>query len=230
MNFIAIIPARGGSKGILNKNLVEVNSKPLISFTIEESLKSRYLKRILVSTDDKNITNVALSSGIEVPFKRPKNISLDSTPMIEVLKHAVKWINAKNIPYTALVLLQPTSPLRKASHIDEAIEVFLSKRNVSSVVSVVKIPHQFSPISALKLNAGILQSYETNKLTYNLRQNKPTFYARNGPAILIVSKKTIENNELYGKKSLPYIMPKSNSLDIDDYEDLNEFKKILDMK
>ena len=230
MNFIAIIPARGGSKGIPNKNLIEVNSKPLISFTIEESLKSRYLKRIIVSTDDKNINNLALSSGIEVPFRRPKNISLDSTPMIDVLKHAVKWINAKNISYKALVLLQPTSPLRKANHIDEAIELFLSKRNVSSVVSVVKIPHQFSPISALKLNGGILQSYENNKITYNLRQNKPTFYARNGPAILIISKKTIENNELYGKKSLPYIMPKSNSLDIDDYEDLNEFKKILDLK
>ena len=104
MNFIAIIPARGGSKGIPNKNLIEVNSKPLISFTIEESLKSRYLKRIIVSTDDKNIANLALSSGIEVPFRRPKNISLDSTPMIDVLKHAVKWINAKNIPYKALYI------------------------------------------------------------------------------------------------------------------------------
>ena len=228
MSIFAIIPARGGSKGIVRKNLALILNKPLISFSITAAIKSKLVDRVLVSSDDEEIIQVAKSFGAEIPFKRPDEISSDQTAMIDVLKHMVNYLVGKNELIEAIVLLQPTSPLRTEKHIDEAISKFRSS-NASSVVSVVEVPHQYNPYSVLSLN----QNGELNPIldkTFNRRQDKPKFYARNGPAILVVSPSVILDDELYGSTSLPYFMTKENSLDIDKKEDLVEACRILERR
>src|SRR5690606_12646538 len=120
--FLAVIPARGGSKGIPNKNIVDVNGKPLIQYTVEAALNSKYLDRIIVSTDSLEIAKVAKACGAEVPFLRPAELATDTSKTIEALLHAVREISTSNLRYDYLVLLQPTQPLRQSFHIDEAVE------------------------------------------------------------------------------------------------------------
>jgi len=137
----------------------------------------------------------------------------------------VSYLVDKNESIEAIVLLQPTSPLRTEKHIDEAISQFLSSK-ASSVVSVVEVPHQFNPYSVLSLNKnGELKPIKDK--VFKRRQDKPKFYARNGPAILVVRPSVILNNELYGLTSFPYFMTKEDSLDIDKKEDLEEAFRIL---
>ncbi len=222
---IAIIPARGGSKGIIRKNLSLICNQPLIGYSIKAAIKSKLIDRVIVSSDDEEIIQVAKSFGAEVPFKRPDEISSDQTAMIDVLKHMVSYLVDNNESIEAIVLLQPTSPLRTEKHIDEAISQFRSSK-ASSVVSVIEVPHQFNPYSVLSLNQnGELRPIKDK--TFTRRQDKPKFYARNGPAILVVSPSLILDNELYGQTSLPYFMTIEDSLDIDKKEDLEEAFRIL---
>ena len=226
MNSIAIIPARGGSKGIYRKNIVKIGNIPLIGFTIMAAKKSKYLNKIIVSTDDQEIMEISKKYGAETPFLRPDNISSDETRMIEVLKHSLNFLKQSSIKIDAIVLLQPTSPLRNEKHIDESIDLFFRSK-ASSVVSVVEVPHQYNPHSVLFLNSrGELVS--NSKKNFTRRQDKPKFYARNGPAILVIDPDTIMNNDLYGSKSVPYFMNIEDSLDIDNISDLESFKRIIE--
>ena len=223
MSIVGIIPARGGSKGIHRKNLTKISNVPLIGITIMAANKSKYLDRIIVSTDDSEISKVAESYGAEVPFERPKNISTDTSKMIDVLKHALLFLVKSKEKVNAIVLLQPTSPLRNEIHIDEAIELFI-KSKANSVVSVIEVPHQFNPHSILSINEkGELK--QNSERFFSRRQDKPKYYARNGPAILIIDSETIMNDDLYGKKSIPYFMSVEESLDIDTLTDLEEANK-----
>ncbi len=226
MNSIAIIPARGGSKGIYRKNVVKIGNTPLIGFTIMAAKKSKYLNKIIVSTDDKEIMEISKEYGAETPFLRPDSISCDETRMIEVLKHSLIFLKESNPKIDAIVLLQPTSPLRNEKHIDEAIDLFFRSK-ASSVVSVVEVPHQYNPHSILLLNnKGELVC--NSKKNFTRRQDKPKFYARNGPAILVIDPNTIINNDLYGSKSIPYFMNMDDSLDIDTISDLESFKRRIE--
>ena len=128
-NILAVIPARGGSKGIPGKNIVPFAGKPLICYTVEAALKSKYLKRVIVSTDDNEIAKVAKDCGAEVPFLRPSNLSQDDTSSVSVLKHAVKFIEeSEGSLFDFVVLLQPTSPLRDEKTIDLASRKNLRNR------------------------------------------------------------------------------------------------------
>lgn len=228
MTVFAVIPARGGSKGIYKKNLALISKKPLIALSIEAAKNSKLIDRVIVSSDDDEIIKVANEYGAETPFKRPKGISGDKSKMIDVLSHVVNFLNNSNESIEAIVLLQPTSPLRTSQHIDESISKFLSSK-ASSVVSVFEVPHQYNPYSILSLN----QYGELNPLAdkeFTRRQDKPKFYARNGPAILVVSPAAILNNELYGSICLPYFMSTEESLDIDSLEDLEEARRRIERK
>ena len=223
MSIVGIIPARGGSKGIYKKNLAKISNIPLIGITIMAANKSKYLDRVIVSTDDSEIIKVAKSYGAEVPFERPKNISTDKSKMIDVLKHALLFLVQAKEKVDAIVLLQPTSPLRNEIHIDEAIELFI-KSKANSVVSVIQVPHQFNPHSILSINEMGELKQNSEKL-FARRQDKPVYYARNGPAILIIDSETILKDDLYGNKSIPYFMSEEESLDIDNLADLEEAKR-----
>lgn len=219
MPIVGIIPARGGSKALPKKSIVLCAGRPLLAYTCQAALESRMLDRVYLSTDDEEIASVAKGCGVEVPFLRPAELAADDTPMVEVLRHALAWLERQGQRPRALALLQPTSPLRHARHIDEAIEMF-TKTGADSVVSVTEIPHQFSPVSALNMNGDSLAPYMNSQPLIARRQDKPKVYARNGPAILVVSKSTLERGELYGSDSRGYFMPRECSIDVDDAMDL----------
>jgi len=216
MEILGLIPARGGSKGIYKKNLALLAGRPLVSYTCEAAQKSKLLNRTILSTDDKEIADIGQTWGIEVPFLRPKELSLDDTPILPVINHALVWL-AKNQNYhpDLIVLLQPTSPLRRTEDIDAAIQMMIDLKT-DSVVSVVQIPHQYHPLSAMTLDNGLLKPYIAGEGTrLQSRQEKPAIYARNGPAVLVTRHKVIKSGSLYGECITPYIMGWPESLDID---------------
>ena len=220
MCVVAVIPARGGSKGIPRKNLVEIAGRPLIAYTIEAAQKAAFVDRVIVSTDDTEIAIAAFELGAEVPFLRPPNLANDTAPMHGVLRHALAWLESQGVAVEGLVLLQPTSPLRTSRHVDESIALFRSAC-ASSVVSVLEVPHRFNPTSVMKLSAqGTLSPFLGNQPIPNRRQDKPKVYARNGPAVLVCRADTLRSGELYGPTCLPYLMSEGDSLDIDSPDDL----------
>ncbi len=217
MRVIGLIPARGGSKGIPRKNITFCGGKPLIAHTIEAALAADGLERVVLSTDDPEIASVGNEYGAEVPFLRPTEVANDKTPMVEVIRHFVDWLDCEGENFDGIMLLQPTSPLRMSIHIDEAIEVF-GREKPKSLVSVVEVPHNFSPTSIMELRDSEL--YEHHKSSVYLRQNKPRYYARNGPAILIVSRQAIEENHCYAQPCAAYVMDYWSSVDVDDPDTL----------
>lgn len=220
MGIVAVIPARGGSKGIPRKNLVRIAGRPLIAYAIEAAQKATSVDRVLVSTDDNEIAGVALELGAEVPFLRPGELADDAAPIFGVMRHALEWMEADGVLVEALVLLQPTSPFRVSYHVEEAIALFRAGI-ASSVVSVVNVPHQFNPVSLMKMSAqGTLGPFLEGQTIVARRQDKPKIYARNGPAVLICRPDTLRSGELYGTRCLPYLMSEKDSLDIDTPQDL----------
>lgn len=225
---LAIIPARGGSKSIPRKNLVPLLGKPLIQYTIDAAKNSKLITRIIVSSDNSKIIRYCKKQNIEVPFRRPKNLAGDRTPMLAVVKHTVGYLLQKeNYKPEYIVLLQPTSCLRTTRHIDEALSLLIHS-NADSVVSVTEIPHNFNPYSVMKLKGRYLKPYQKYDEEKNLRQLKPRFYARNGAAIYAFTYKClIKKKSMYGNKILPYFMDRKESIDIDDKFDLKICEFIL---
>lgn len=221
MEVLGIVPARGGSKGIPDKNIYPLNGKPLISYTIAAAKSSRQLTRLILTSDSQEIINISSKYGLEAPFIRPKELARDETPALPVIQYAVKWLK-DNEDYQPdyIVLLQPTSPLRTSKHIDEAITRLINS-DADSIVSVVKVPHNYNPVSIMKLEKGFLKPYLDYDENKNIRQLKPEFYARNGSAIYAFTNEClIRKNSIYGDKILAYEMEKSDSIDIDDELDL----------
>jgi CMP-N-acetylneuraminic acid synthetase/2-polyprenyl-3-methyl-5-hydroxy-6-metoxy-1,4-benzoquinol methylase len=221
MKVLAVIPARGGSKGIPNKNLAIASGRPLLAYTADAARASRRLTRVVVSTDDGVIADTARRLGLEVPFMRPASLAADDTPMLPVLQHAVTAMRNCGFVADAVVLLQPTSPLRRAEHIDAAVDL-LERSGADSVVSVMEVPHQFNPVSVMRLDGDRLQPFIDGPLVTR-RQDKPRVFARNGPAVVAVRTSVIEGGSLYGDDCRALVMSPSESLDIDGPADLADF-------
>ena len=225
MTVLGVIPARGGSKGIAHKNLRRVGGRPLLAFTADAVRDSQRLTRAIVSTDDPAIASAAEALGLEVPFLRPADLASDSAPMMPVLQHAVREMSARGFDAEAVVLLQPTSPLRRGEHIDAAIDL-LASSGADTVVSVVEVPHQFTPSSLMKLDDGRLQPLEDGPLILQ-RQSKPRLFARNGPAVLAVRTAQLARGALYGDDTRALVMAPEESLDIDGPWDLELLEFML---
>jgi CMP-N,N'-diacetyllegionaminic acid synthase len=219
---LGLIPARGGSKGIPGKNLALVGGRPLIAWTFAEALASRRLTRIILSTDSEQIAAHGRSAGVEVPFMRPAALAADDTPMIEVLRHAV---DALAEPLDAFVLLQPTSPLRRAEHIDGAVEE-LVRTGADVVVSVVRVPHYFTPGSLMRLDGERLVPHAEGPVATR-RQDKPALFARNGPAVYAARPTVIRQHGLYDGDVRPYVMSREDSFDIDEPFDIELVEMML---
>lgn len=222
---VGLIPARGGSKGIPGKNLAQCAGKPLLWHTVKAATASR-LPRVIVSTDNPEIAEASLAFGAEVPFDRPGALALDTTPMIAVLQHALDWLEKNGGVPEAIALLQPTSPLRTASHINEALKLFESGHN-DTVVSVIRVQHRYSPGSLMELRDGLLKEVTGTASTATRRQDKPALFARNGPAILITRTEVIRAGKLYGKNSAGYEMSELDSIDVDTVDDLKHAELLL---
>lgn len=223
MNIVGLIPARGGSKGIPHKNITPLGGRPLLVYTAEASSGSRYLTRTVLSTDDEQIAQVGREYGIEVPFKRPSELARDYTTSLAVAQHAIRWLEEHDgWKPDVLVLLQPTSPLRQSHHIDEALDK-LFEAGADTVVSVVEVPHRYSPYNVMELRDENLENFWREPLPFDRyrRQNMPTFYARNGPAILATWVPVLfEHQSFYGPRVVPYVMSHNESVDIDGPDDL----------
>ncbi len=211
---LAIIPARGGSKGVKNKNIKLLENKPLIAHTIIEAKKSKNIDRIIVSTDSEEIAEISLKYGAEVPFLRPSNISLDNSPILENYKFALKNLEKNGSDYKSFVALQPTSPFRNSEDIDKAVNLFLNN-NVDSVISFVKENH---PIEWNRLVRKDKTFFELMKSPIYNRQNYNEIFRFNG-AVYVFKKSLIMMNKIYSENSMAYIMPESRSLDIDTEDD-----------
>jgi len=226
MEVLGIIPARGGSKAIPLKNMAKLAERPLLAYTCDAASTSKRLTRTVLTTDDSTIARLGRQYGIDVPFLRPKDLSQDETPMLPVLQHTLLSLQeTESYKPEVVVLLQPTSPLRLPRHIDESVDLLL-KTGAESVVSVVQVPHQFNPVSLMNVKEGKLVPYLTGKAVLR-RQEKPRFYARNGPAVLSVRCDVLlRKKSLYGDDCRPYIMEPRYSVDIDEPGDL-EFAEYL---
>jgi CMP-N-acetylneuraminic acid synthetase len=210
VDILGLIPARGGSKGIPRKNLARLAGRPLLAWTVAAAQESDTVTRAVVSTEDDEIAATADSLGAEV-LRRPPELGADETPMRAVIDHALAELDATEV----LVLLQPTSPLRRPEHIDDAVRLLLDS-DADCVVSVVEVSHRFAPDSLMALDDGRLVPLGESATR---RQEKRPLYARNGPAVLALRPDRL-GSDLYGGDCRAYLMRPEDSLDVDGPFDL----------
>lgn len=211
---LAIIPARGGSRGIPGKNIRLLAGKPLIAWTIEEAKKSRYIDRLILSSDDQEIISIARDFQCEVPFIRPAELARDDTPGIEPVLHAMEVLPEK---YDYIVLLQPTSPLRKVEDIDSCIERCLGN-NAPACVSVTAVSDNPYWMFILDMNMQMRPYLEFNDSHFR-RQELPALYALNGAVYVGESGFLKAERSFVGSGTVAYPMPASRSADIDEEAD-----------
>ena len=213
---IAIIPAKKNSKRLPNKNIKILNKKPLIAYSIEAALKSKLITRVIVSTDSVKILNIAKKYGAEVPFLRPKKLCASKSSLKDVCKHAVKFIEIKeNIKIKEVMALQPTSPLRTSSDIDNSIKIF--KRKKADFLTSTSKTKPIEWNCYIRKNSSLFSV--TKEKILSSQESRQTLIL-NG-AIYIYSKNFLCNKNFFTKKTYTYIMPTNRSIDIDV---LDEFK------
>lgn len=213
---LAIIPARGGSKGVPRKNIRELGGKPLIAWTIEAAKKSNYIDRLILSSEDPEIIAIAKQWGCEVPFVRPQELAQDETPGIDPILHGIETLQEK---YDYVILLQVTSPLRTVEDIDGCLELAI-REDAISCVSVTE-PDK-SPYWMYKMSKG---NYRLDPLIpqdrdFSCRQELPEVYALNGAIYVNRCEDLLKTKKMIQSETIGYIMPKERSIDIDTEADL----------
>ncbi|WGS66035.1 acylneuraminate cytidylyltransferase family protein [Marinitoga aeolica] len=224
--FLAIIPARGGSKGIKNKNIIDLKGNPLIIYTIEEAKKSNIFDKIIVSTDSPEVAEISKKYGAEIPFLRPEYLATDTSSSIDVILHALNYFKDINEHYDYFILLQPTSPLRKAEDILNAVELLFQK-NADNIVSVCEVEH--SPLFSNTLPEDLsLSNFIREEVKNKRRQDLPKYYRINGAIYISKVESFLKTKDFYNKKSYAYIMPIERSIDIDNMIDLKLAEILLE--
>ena len=225
MEILSIIPGRKNSKGVINKNIREINGKPLISYSIEAALNSKLIKKIVVSSDSEKILEIANNYNVQ-SIKRPKHLSEDESTTIDVIKHALDVVSKENNYFPdIIILLQPTSPLRDSNDIDKAIKIFLNEENADSLVSVCEMNH--NPLWSFKIDDNFLLPAFDGKFLKKRRQELPKFFLPNGAIFIGKTKKLIEKNTFYTEKTMAFLMNNEKSLDIDTELDLKLIKCLM---
>ena len=233
MKVLGVITARGGSKGLPGKNLKLLGGKPLIAYTIEAAQQSGVFDRVILSTDDPAIANIARALRCDVPFMRPAELARDGTPHLPVMQHAVRWLeehDGYHADYT--MILQPTSPMRQPRHVREAVDLIVTT-GADSVVSVSDVPADYHPMRTLRVDASggatLFVTGEPIRRRINRRQDLPPVWAMNGAVYLFRTKVLFdEEPSLYGARSAAYRMPPPYGLSIDTPEDWTEAERALD--
>jgi CMP-N-acetylneuraminic acid synthetase len=215
MDCVTLIPARGGSKGIPGKNIKPLAGKPLIAWTLEAARAVGRLRRVIVSTDDEAIANVARQWGAETPFLRPARLAQDDSTQVDVAEHALGWLEEKQSDRPDyLLLLQPTSPLRTSGDIEQALSLAL-KQTADAVLGVCEArPH---PHLARRIaEDGTLRDFVPQARPCPRRQDLPPAYCVNGAIYLIRREVLLRERTFHPARAYPYVMPQERSLDIDD--------------
>tara|TARA_B100000795_G_C22797497_1_gene440111 strand:+ start:1043 stop:1744 length:702 start_codon:yes stop_codon:yes gene_type:complete len=230
MKILAIIPARGGSKGVPRKNVIEINGNPLISYTISAALKASLITDIVVSTDDPEIAEISRKLGAQVPFMRPLDLASDQAQSAPVIEHALFFMEKiKDFKYDAILMLQPTSPLRTSQHIEESLDLFKSKE-CDSVVSVTSVGGNHPFRMKRLINNQLVNYIDQGFWNMKPRQSLPDVYIRNGAIYLISREVFIQQRQLIGNNCLGYVMSDSDSTNIDSPIDLKIAELLLKEK
>ncbi len=222
-NILCIIPARSGSKGIIDKNIKNYKGKPLFAWSIEQAKQSKYNMRIIVTTDSEKYACIANKYGAETPFLRPINIALDNSLDIDFIRHCVEWleINEKYKP-NIILQLRPTSPERKVEDINKALDIFIKNidkyDSLRSVIKFSKSPYKMYNIIDDNLYPLFKSVNNITEPYNNLRQNLPDTYIHNG-YIDILNVNILKKNTISGDRILPYVMSDDDNIDIDYCED-----------
>lgn len=223
---LALIPARGGSKGIKDKNIIDVEGRPLIAYSIEAAAASQYIDRIIVTTDSEKIKIISEKWGAEVPFLRPAEYAADNSTTLAAVLHAIRKLQSEGETFDILVLLQPTSPLRTKEDIDGALEKFI-RIGCEALAGISPVAD--SPVLIRRLNENgrmekLLQISSTVR-----RQDMPKYYRING-SIYINNIDEVDENTSFNDNPIPYVMDVEHAVDVDDLKDLEVVKYYLRMR
>ncbi len=221
---LALIPARAGSKGVPGKNTKVLAGKPLLAYAVDCARASGIVDRVVVSTDSENIAVVARMHGADVPFLRPAELAADSTPMLPVIEHALTELEADRWTAEIVVLLQPTSPLRRPSHV-AAVVSLLRETGADSVVTVVEVPRHLSPDCVMRVEEGRLVPFLPEGARVTRRQDARAAFVRDGTVYAFWRRTLIEQQSIYGRDCRPLMIPASESVTIDTPEDWAEAER-----
>lgn len=232
MKVLGVITARAGSKGLPGKNVKLLAGKPLLAYTIHAARASNALDSVILSTEDEQIADLGRQLGCDVPFIRPRDLAQDNTPHLPVIQHAVQWMKERaNYSPDAVMILQPTSPLRQPEDIRAAVEL-LNRSRADSVVSASEVPAHAHPMRVLRIDdtgaAVLFVSGDRVRHRINRRQDLPEAWVMNG-AIYVCRTRVLFASEpsLYGDRVMVYRMPAERGLSIDDARDFAEAERAL---
>lgn len=226
-NLMILIPARGGSRSIPRKNIVDLQGQPLLAWTSIVALKSNLSSKVILSTDSQEIAGIGKSLGLTVPFLRPSEFARDETLQIEVIKHALLEMESKfRLKFDSVMLLQPTSPFRKELTLRKAYDLFMKeKADTLITVSDVSRIHQstvYTSPKKLQSDSYLLHDFETDLSAHQgtLRQNFKEKWWRNGAIYIFNSTTLVNKNSLYGGKTIGLLTDSVESINIDTFSDL----------
>jgi CMP-N,N'-diacetyllegionaminic acid synthase len=223
---LGLVPARSGSKGIVGKNLRTLAGRPLLAYTFDAARESQRIDRLVLSTDSEEIAEAGRELGAEVPFLRPPELAADETPMLPVVQHAVAQLESAGWSPDVVIILQPTSPLRRGQRIRDALDL-LQSTGCSSVVTVVPIPAHFSPDYAMRIADDRLVTYLPEGEGIGRRQDAAAAYSRDGTVYAVRRDTVMEEQTLYGSDCRPLVLNPSESVNLDTPEDWDEAERRL---
>lgn len=223
---LAIVPARGGSKGVPGKNVRKLAGRTLLDYTALAARDSGVIDRIVLSTDSDEIADAGRQAGMEVPFMRPVALAQDDTPMLPVIQHAIESLAAQGWTTDVIVLLQPTSPLRQPSHVRDAVKM-LHESTADSVVTVIEVPRHLSPDYVMRIDDGVLRPFLDEGARVTRRQDARPAYSREG-TVYACWRATLERfGNIYGERCQPLMLDAADSLSIDSPADWAEAERRL---
>lgn len=229
---LAIIPARGGSKGLPRKNILLLAGLPLLGWPVKASRGSKYIDRIIVSTEDKEIAKIAQKQGAEVPFLRPSELAQDTSTTFSVLEHAIEYLKKEGCIYEYCLLLEPTSPLTESADIDRALEKLDSSRNIADSIVGVSRVEAAHPTFDVRINKkGLIEPYLPNGFSkIGRRQEMDDLYFFEGSLYISKTAVLLEKRSFYHERTLPYIVPRWKSIEVDEIVDLICIEAIMKNK
>lgn len=224
---LAVIPARGGSKGLPGKNIRPLLGKPLIAWSVEHALGSDLIDDVVVSTDDPEIARIAAESGAEVPFLRPAELALDNTPTFPVLKHVLDSLASQGRSYEYLVLLEATSPLREPVDLDGALQMLDARPEAESIVAVADVETRHPEFIVRIGSDGLLKPYLHERVRVLRRQELDSLHFLSGTLYISRVDALLREQTFYHDRTLPYPVPKYKSYEIDDLCDFTIVEALL---
>jgi CMP-N,N'-diacetyllegionaminic acid synthase len=226
LRVLGLVPARGGSKGVPGKNVRPLAGHTLLEYTARAARESGVLDRLILTTDCADIAEAGRRAGLEVPFVRPAALATDDTPMVPVIEHALAEMSRQRCSPEIVVLLQPTSPLRRPDHIRDAVSM-LRDTGADSVVTVVELPRQLSPDYVMRIEGGRLKAFLPDGARITRRQDARPAYSRDG-TVYAFRRSTIERTGgIYGEDCRPLLIDARDSLSIDSPADWDEAERLL---